>query len=110
MGFYKHAMLIAGNLDVSRQGLYDIGRREGFLVKDEGGRCRLDVDKFNRWLSDVSRPAPEGWLCAKDIAAMYGVSMKRAYSALNECETVAVGRGRVTYGEPESIRKALERK
>lgn len=96
---------------MTRMGVYVAGRREGFIVENNGDKEFL-VDKFNDWISRVVEKPPEGYLSARQIADEFKVSLNAAYSALHDpnCRIVRVGCYRVIYGERKSIEEAIGRR
>ena len=89
---------------ISAQGLYEAGKRYGFITNEGGTRENpnirtLDKEKFEEWLKGALEEIPEGYVPLSKAAEMFKVGLTRLYNAikLSELEYKRIGSGKGIY-------------
>lgn len=95
---------IAHGVKLTRQALYNAGRKHGFMTKNEDtNRYDFDQEGFLKWLNAEGGKAkrfmipPEGYITVKEFRDKYNVPLNYAYSICQSKEAcgVYVGEGKV---------------
>ena len=98
---------------ITRNGLYRIGKKEGFITKKEGVKS-LDFNKelFLKWIEKTKEKAPEGWITLKEVSEKFNVSLPQAYLLVKDkdCNIKKIGARGVMYVDPKTIERIIEKR
>lgn len=89
---------------ITSQGLYDAGRRYGFIITERGTRENpnkrvLDREKFEEWLNGALEEVPEGYIKISQASKKYELGLTKLYNLikLNVLESKQIGSGKGIY-------------
>lgn len=98
---------------MSRVGIYDAGKKNGFIFKVEGQyQYVFDTEKFLKWFKSSFEEIPEGYISVKELKTKYGISMNRAYTIANNPKAmmrrIGSGKGIMYVNEREAEKLIAE--
>lgn len=96
-------------IEITREGLYFTGQKNGFLVKDENGKFQLNEELFEKWIIDRKTDVPEGYLLVSELSVKCGVKLGRFYKILKMNPNISIKKKGVIYVEEDEFRKIIGR-
>ncbi len=93
---------------ITPQGLYYVGKKYGFIYKDEAGKCKLDKDRFYEWINKSKEEPPEGYISMKEASVELNIPLNTLYKLYHDggdkSGIIRVGNGRgVLYANPRAV-------
>ena len=97
---------------VSKSGLYHIGYKRGFIVKDELGVLSFDKEKFLAWVDKRNEKIPKGYKRLSEMTDEVGVSLAQLYLLIKDpdADVRKIGSKDIYYADPKRIKAVIKKR
>lgn len=96
-------------IEITREGLYFTGQKNGFLSKDENGKIQLDEESFEKWIEERKTGIPEGYFRVIELSSKYNVKLGSFYKILKSNPAISIKKKGVIYVKEDEFRKIIGR-
>lgn len=96
-------------INITREGLYFTGQKNGFLIKDENGKFKLDEESFEKWIVERKIDVPEGYFKISELSVKLNIKLGKFYKIIRNNPNLILKKKGVMYVKEDEFRKIVGR-